>query len=352
MTELPRDLSGEIAVVTGGGTGIGKAIALALAAQGATVVVASRRTHHLAATVEEIESGGHAAWARATDVRQASECRQLVHDVVSRFGRLDVLINNAGGNKSFAFEAWTDDEIDNSLALNLRSFFVLSQEAAIAMSARKSGNIVNITSIAGTVAMPGLGPYGMAKAGVSKSDSDDGSPIRCRWNPGERRMYRVRQDGTACTEPWMQLEGIPMRLLAAPTHWAAPVRCVRLRNPSSSSCPRAQASSPVKRSTSREDLPSSDPGRTHLSTRSVQGVAQVPEVAPTNPAPATAAPAGSFLEPRRTLVGRTHSLSDVRPERCLKRGPLPPERSGAPTTAPPKEIRSEGSGFRPLGRSA
>ena len=167
MTELPRDLSGEIAVVTGGGTGIGKAIALALAAQGATVVVASRRTHHLAATVEEIESGGHAAWARATDVRQASECRQLVHDVVSRFGRLDVLINNAGGSKSFAFEAWTDDEIDNSLALNLRSFFVLSQEAAIAMSARKSGNIVNITSIAGTVAMPGLGPYGMAKAGVS-----------------------------------------------------------------------------------------------------------------------------------------------------------------------------------------
>lgn len=167
MTEVSPDLSGEVAVVTGGGTGIGKAIALALARQGATVVVASRRTEHLTDTVQEIESGGHAAWARQTDVRRAAECRQLVRDVVDRYGKLDILVNNAGGSKSFAFEDWTDEEVDNSLALNLRSFFVLSQEAAIAMSTRKSGNIVNITSIAGEVAMPGLGPYGMAKAGVT-----------------------------------------------------------------------------------------------------------------------------------------------------------------------------------------
>jgi 3-oxoacyl-[acyl-carrier protein] reductase len=166
VTRTPLDLSDSVALVTGGGTGIGQAIALTLADCGAIVVVASRRAHHLVQTVEEIEAGGHVAWARTTDVRDTGQCRQLVHDVVDRYGRLDVLVNNAGGSKSFAFETWTDDEINNSIALNMRSVFVLSQEAAVAMAARKSGNIVNISSIASAVAMPGLGPYGMAKAGV------------------------------------------------------------------------------------------------------------------------------------------------------------------------------------------
>jgi len=166
MTVSPLDLSDNVALVTGGGTGIGKATARALAERGATVVVASRKTHHLEDAVKEIEAAGHSAWAHTADIRESQQCRQLIRDVVDRYGRIDILVNNAGGSKSFEFEAWTDDEIDNSIALNMRSVFVLSQEAAVAMAARRSGNIVNISSIASEVAMPGLGPYGMAKAGV------------------------------------------------------------------------------------------------------------------------------------------------------------------------------------------
>lgn len=166
MSSPQVDLSGTVALVTGGGTGIGQATALALANCGSSVVVASRRTSHLKETVDQIEAEGHVAWARTTDVRDYVQCRRLIHDVVDRYGKLDILVNNAGGSKSFEFGTWTDDEIDNSIALNMRSVFVLSQEAALAMAAREGGNIVNISSIASEVAMPGLGPYGMAKAGV------------------------------------------------------------------------------------------------------------------------------------------------------------------------------------------
>jgi NAD(P)-dependent dehydrogenase (short-subunit alcohol dehydrogenase family) len=102
-----------------------------------------------------------------TDVRNPDECHQLISDTVERFGRIDILINNAGGSKDFPLDQWTTEEFDNSIALNLRSVFELSKAAAYHMKPRGRGSIVNISSVASEVAMPGLAPYGVAKAGVN-----------------------------------------------------------------------------------------------------------------------------------------------------------------------------------------
>lgn len=160
------DLTGQVALVTGGGTGIGECIALTLARYGADIAVASRRRENLESTAEKVRAQGRKAWVHPTDIRNTTECRRLIHTVVEECDRIDVLVNNAGGSKSFRFDSWPDSEIDNSIALNFRSVFILSQETAIVMAQQGSGRIINISSIASQTAMPGLGPYGMSKAAV------------------------------------------------------------------------------------------------------------------------------------------------------------------------------------------
>jgi len=161
------DLSGRVAVITGGGTGIGKATSIVLAEHGADVVVASRRMENLEQTAEQVRALGRRALTRRTDVRKTDECRDLISATVEEFGRIDILVNNAGGSKSFSLDEWSVEEFENSIALNLRSVFVLSQEAARHMVHQGGGSIVNISSVASEFAMPGLAPYGMAKAGVN-----------------------------------------------------------------------------------------------------------------------------------------------------------------------------------------
>jgi NAD(P)-dependent dehydrogenase (short-subunit alcohol dehydrogenase family) len=160
------DLTGRVAIVTGAGTGIGRATANLLAEHGADIVVASRRLANLEQTAREVESRGRSALVRQTDVRRPDECRHLVEATVQECGRLDILVNNAGGSKVFPLGEWSLEEYENSMALNLRSVFFLSQAAALHMSRNGGGSIVNISSIAARTAMPGLGPYAAAKAGV------------------------------------------------------------------------------------------------------------------------------------------------------------------------------------------
>jgi len=167
MITAPFDLSGQVAVITGGGTGIGQATALLLAEHGADIVVASRRLENVERTAESARELGRRALARKTDVRNQGECLDLIAAAVEEFGRIDILVNSAGGSKSFLLGQWNAEEFDNSIALNLRSVFVLSQEAVRHMVSQGGGSIVNISSVASEVAMPGLAPYGMAKAGVN-----------------------------------------------------------------------------------------------------------------------------------------------------------------------------------------
>jgi NAD(P)-dependent dehydrogenase (short-subunit alcohol dehydrogenase family) len=159
-------MEGRVAVITGGGTGIGRASALVLAERGADIILAGRRREPLASTASEIEALGRRALAVPTDVTDADQCRALVDTAVAEFGRLDVLMNNAGGGETKSLMKWTDEEWHQVLDLNLSSAWYLSRAAVKPMIEQKKGAIINISSGAGLLAMPQAPIYGAAKAGL------------------------------------------------------------------------------------------------------------------------------------------------------------------------------------------
>ncbi|MFD0685983.1 SDR family NAD(P)-dependent oxidoreductase [Actinomadura fibrosa] len=160
-------LDGRVALITGGGTGIGRGTALVLAEHGADVVLAARRPQPLEATAKEIRALGRRALAVPTDVSDPDRCWRLVDTVLHEMGRLDILVNNAGGAQTKSPMKWTEEEWHQVLALNLGSVFFLSRAAAEPMLAQGKGAIVNISSGASLLAMPRAAPYGAAKAGVN-----------------------------------------------------------------------------------------------------------------------------------------------------------------------------------------
>lgn len=160
-------MDGRVAVITGGGTGIGRASALVLAQHGADIVLAGRRAEPLKSTAAEIEALGRRAIAVPTDVTDAEQCRALVDNTVTEFGRLDVLLNNAGGGQTKSLMKWTDDEWHQVLNLNLSSAWYLSRAAVKPMIEQGRGSIVNISSGASLLAMPQAPVYAAAKAGLN-----------------------------------------------------------------------------------------------------------------------------------------------------------------------------------------
>jgi NAD(P)-dependent dehydrogenase (short-subunit alcohol dehydrogenase family) len=161
------DLTGRVAIITGGGTGIGRGSALVLAEHGADVILAARRTAPLESTAGEIEALGRRALTVPTDVTDPAACRQLVDTAVAELGRVDILVNNAGGAETKSISKWTDDDWEQVLALNLGSVWHVSRAAAKPMLAQGKGAIVNISSGASLLAMPQAAPYAAAKAAVN-----------------------------------------------------------------------------------------------------------------------------------------------------------------------------------------
>jgi NAD(P)-dependent dehydrogenase (short-subunit alcohol dehydrogenase family) len=160
-------LDGRVAIVTGGGTGIGRGAALVLARYGADIVLAGRRPEPLQSTAEEIEALGRRALAVPTDVTVPAQCQQLVDITLGERGRVDILVNNAGGAQTRSLMKWSEEEWYQVLALNLGSVWFLSRAVARPMLAQGKGSIVNISSGASLLAMPQAAPYGAAKAGVN-----------------------------------------------------------------------------------------------------------------------------------------------------------------------------------------
>jgi gluconate 5-dehydrogenase len=161
------DLDGAVAIVTGASKSIGRATACALAEAGADVVVSGRRQDGLDAVVAEVEARGRNALPVVCDVSVVADVRQLVERCLGRFGRLDVMVANAG-----VFQQWgpseklTPEEWERVTATNLTGTMSSCLEAGRVMLAQESGSIVVISSIAGQVALPGAAAYTATKFGV------------------------------------------------------------------------------------------------------------------------------------------------------------------------------------------
>jgi len=161
-------LDGQVAIMTGGGTGIGRAAALMLAAEGARVVVAGRRKAPLDQVVGEIDRAGGHAVARPCDVEKPAAARGLAEWTVAQYGRTDILVNNAGHSSKARNIRWVgQEEWDSVLAVNLTGVYALTQAVLPNMIERGGGTIITVSSLAAL--RPGLiggAPYGAAKAAV------------------------------------------------------------------------------------------------------------------------------------------------------------------------------------------
>ncbi len=162
-----RNLTDKVALVTGSSRGIGRAIATRLAADGAKVVVNYRSDAAAAeAVLADIRSAGGDAIAVGGDAADGTAAEQLVKAAIDRFGRLDIVVNNAGVTRDTLLMKMRDEDWDTVLTTNLRSVFVVSRAATRLMVRQRSGRIVNITSIAGLGGNAGQTNYAAAKAGI------------------------------------------------------------------------------------------------------------------------------------------------------------------------------------------
>jgi len=165
MGERP-DLKDKVAIVTGGGKGIGRAIALGLAQSGAKVVVASRTADELNAVVSEIVAAGGEAVSKPTDLLQTDQIDALVDTAVSAFGRVDVLVNNAARSFLRPLIDFREDGFDKIFDTNVKATFLLSRAAAKMMMRHGGGRIVNITTVAAERGGAMMGIYHASKAAV------------------------------------------------------------------------------------------------------------------------------------------------------------------------------------------
>lgn len=161
------NLTGQIAFVTGAARGLGRSIALALANAGADLALGFRDLHAQGGLMQEVEQLGRKALALQMDVSRISEISPAVDQALARFGRIDILVNNAGIAPGNPAEDVTEQDFDRTLAVNLKGTFFTSQAVARAMIRQKGGRIINMSSQAGFVALPGESVYCMTKAGIA-----------------------------------------------------------------------------------------------------------------------------------------------------------------------------------------
>jgi len=163
---VTRPLDEKTAVVTGAGTGIGRAIAHAFGAAGASIMLAGRRLEPLETVKQEVEAAGGTAHVRPADVAVQTQAADLVKAAVEKFGRLDILVNNAGRIYDQLILRMKWDELESTLATNLQSMFYTCAAAGKVMIGQRSGSIVNITSVVALTGNPGQSAYVASKAGV------------------------------------------------------------------------------------------------------------------------------------------------------------------------------------------
>lgn len=226
------DLSGKVALVTGASSGIGRAAAAALANQGAKVVVAARRLDRLQALVAEIKNRGKDALAVAMDVTKKADIDNAVAAAVKTFGRLDILLNNAGTADGAPFLDMTEATWDKVMTTNLKGYYLVAQAAAREMTKNKWGRIINIASIASGgvgIGFVGISAYCASKGGVvglTEVMADELAPMGILVNaigPGviaTEMTEEVLNDPKRAEEMKMR---IPMKRFGTPEEIAAAV---------------------------------------------------------------------------------------------------------------------------------
>jgi NAD(P)-dependent dehydrogenase (short-subunit alcohol dehydrogenase family) len=161
------DLTGEVALITGAARGIGRACALALAEAGADIVLGLRDINSDEGLVNEIKGLGRKVLPLQLDISKISEIKSAFEILQREFGRLDVLVNNAGIGPPNAIEDVTEDDFNYTVDVNLKGTFFVSQYAGKLMRRQKYGRIVNLSSQAGFIALPTESVYCMTKAGIA-----------------------------------------------------------------------------------------------------------------------------------------------------------------------------------------
>jgi len=165
MAERGR-LSGQVALVTGASRGIGRATALALAAEGAALVLAARSVPELEALAADIDAQGGRALVAPGDVSRSSDVRRIVSGALQEFGRLDILVNNAGVAYRKPLAETSEADFDHTLAVNLKGVFLFCREVVPVMTRQGSGVIINVSSGAGKQGFPELAVYCATKFAV------------------------------------------------------------------------------------------------------------------------------------------------------------------------------------------
>lgn len=160
-------LEGKVAIITGGGRGIGQGIAFAFAKAGAKVVITSRKAQDLEATAAEIKAFGGEVLVLPAHLGKFEEIKKVVDTVMAKYGRIDILVNNAGASPAMATVLDSDERIwDTVMNLNMKGLYFLSQAAAKIMKNQGGGKIINVASIDGFKPEPFVSVYSISKAGV------------------------------------------------------------------------------------------------------------------------------------------------------------------------------------------
>jgi 3-oxoacyl-[acyl-carrier protein] reductase len=213
-------LDGKTALVTGAARGIGRAIAEELAAEGADLALCDLKEEWLAETAAAVQALGRQAACFSVDVSNSEGVNATVSAAISRFGKLDVLVNNAGITKDTLMVRMSDEDWDAVLSVNLRGTFLFTRAAAKPMMKQRSGTIVNIASIIGLIGNAGQCNYAASKAGVialTKSAAKELAARNVRVNavaPGfiESKMTEVLSEDIRNK----MLEAIPMKRFGVP----------------------------------------------------------------------------------------------------------------------------------------
>jgi NAD(P)-dependent dehydrogenase (short-subunit alcohol dehydrogenase family) len=164
--EATFDLTGKVAIVTGGGRGIGRAIALGLAGAGASVVIAGRTAEQLDTVAKEIDALGGRALPVVTDLTVGEQIENLVQETIKKFGRIDILVNNAARSFLRSLLELREDGWDKVFDTNVKAAWLLSRAVARVMIEQKGGRIINITTVGAEKAELGMAAYGCSKAAL------------------------------------------------------------------------------------------------------------------------------------------------------------------------------------------